>query len=806
MKTPISIVKLFAFTVVAVLVSAAATAAVQAQNKNVGSGPGRSGTWQKVDGNTLIAKGRRLIVPDKYLVFRVDQNALKDILATAPLEFTSETRDEPIIFELPMPNGRSERFRIEESPMLAPDVAAQFPTWKTFSGQGIDDPTATARFDINANGFHGYVSGPNGTYLVSPYSEFDRDNYVVYYKGDLTAGGAFACRFNGGTAKGAELENAFDDMPMLDLFSNGANLRTLRLAVSATKEYTNFYTGNTTTAFAAIQTTVNRMILIYRRDLAVTFTLVSDTRTVFTDAANGGFPPAADANVATLSLDRNQIVLDSTYGDANYDIGHSLSRTANPNGLASSPSICATGSKAQGFTGSNTPQGDGYDVDYVAHEIGHQFGMSHTFNNNTDGSCSTREPTSAFEPASGVTIMGYGGICAPRNLSANSIEFFHARSLEQSLAEMANQPPPPGGSCGTTLVSGNAPPMVNAGTNFTIPKLTPFTLTGSAVDATNNGLTYSWEEYDLGNPTSSTGDTDTDASGARPVFRSYNPSNVASRTFPSLTYILNNANTPPATYTTLLPTAPTSGSTNGYNCAASETCITGESLPSIARAMNFRLTVRDNFSGGGGVADSTMQVTVVNTPGPFQVTTQNSLAGLVPNAPWQANTAQTVTWDVAGTNAAPINTTNVNILLSTDGGITFPITLIAATPNDGTESITVPNNPTSTARIKVEAVGNIFFDISNANFTITTASAAGVEVSGRVTTRDGRGLRNAVVFLTDSSGTTRRVITSSFGYYRFSGVQAGGTYIVGVTSKQYQFDPRPVVVFGDLADIDFVAQ
>lgn len=704
-----SLASRFFHTVLFLTILALSTAA------GLGGTKGKNGDhlWTQVDESTATIRGPRSIAPENYLVYRVNSAELKRILASAPLEFTAAARARQIIFEVPTPDGRLERFWLEESPVLAPSVAAQFPTWKTFSGQGIDDPTATARFDINISGFHGYVSGINGTYLIDPYSSNDRNHYIAYYKGSVTATDPFSCGVDG-----SSIDAPYPVSGRAPEYSNGENLRTLRIAFSATKEYTTFHGNSTTTAFAAITTTVNRMILIYRRELAVTFTIVSNLTTVFSVGNDGGFPDASNPNVADLSVTRNQIVLDGAYGDANYDIGHALSRTGNPNGLALSPSLCSTGSKAQGFTGAPVPQGDGYDVDYVAHEIGHQFGMSHTFNNNVDGSCTTRSANSAYEPASGVTIMGYGGICAPRNLSANSIDVFHARSLEQSLAEMGTNPPSPGGTCGTTAATANVPPVPNAGANFTIPRLTPFTLTGSATDATNNGLTYSWEEYDLGNPTGSTSDPDTDANGARPIFRSYNPSTSPSRTFPSMTYILNNANNPPATYTTMLPNAPTSGSTNGYNCAAGENCITGESLPSIARTMNFRLTVRDNFAAGGGVADATMQVTVAAT-GPFRVTSPNT------NVTYAGNSTQTVTWDVGGSSGAPVNAANVKISFSSDGGSTFPNVLLANTANDGSETVTIPNVATTTARIKVEAVGNIFFDISDVNFT-TTASAAPV--------------------------------------------------------------------------------
>ncbi len=667
--------------------------------------------WKSVDEASLPVANRRASDSSKYLVYRLDKAALKNVTAQAPLEFTDAARQREVILEVPTPDGGTARFRLEESPVFASQIAAQFPTWKTFSGQGIDDPTATARFDLNANGFHGYVVGMRGTFLIDPYSLTDHKNYIVYYKGDLNQNREpFSCNLHGTQSDDAGL--SFLSAPTV--FSNGTQLRTFKLAVSASRQYTNFF-GSQANALAAIQTTVNRMIVVYRRELATTFTIVSDLRSVFTDANTGGF-----TNNSNADTDRNQVVLDMIYGNANYDIGHVLSVTPNPDGLAASPSLCDPTGKAQGFTGAPTPQGDGFDVDYVAHEIGHQFAMSHTFNNDIDGSCNTRSVNSAYEPASGVTIMGYAGICTPRNLSANSIEYFNLRSFDQSLNYLQNTVPQQYPTCGSTTATGNTAPTVAAAGTFNIPRQTPFTLTASATDADGNSLTYLWEEFDLGGATRSTGAVDTDEDGtARPIFRAYNATTSPARTFPSLYYILNNANTPPATYTGTLPFAPTVGSTNGYACSADAgtNCVTGERLPSIARTMNFRVTVRDNSAAGGGVADGAAQVIVNAAAGPFVVNSQNTATI------WAGNSAQTITWNVAGTTAAPINAANVNILLSTDGGQTFPIMLSPNTPNDGTESVTIPNTATTTARIKIQAVGNIFFDINNVNFTITQATA-----------------------------------------------------------------------------------
>ena len=813
-----SLLSVTTFTIMSAIFASTMTVQIFAGNGNEKKSISKqAGIWQRIDEKDLKTKSARVAVSGKYVLFRANLDRLKSILAAAPLEFTAAARMTEIILEIPTPEGGMSRFRIEESPMLAPHIAAQFPTWKQYSGQGIDDPTATARFDINANGFHGYVLGSNGTQLIDPVSLTDQNNYRVYYKGDI--GDSSRDSFSCGVVLDKKVSEGRFFSP--EVFSNGTHLRTYRLAISGTKEYTNFFGGNVTTAFAAVTTTVNRMIGIYRRDLSTTFTLVTGTGHMFTDANNGGFPAATDPNVASLSLDRNQVVMDSgnggnpaAVGNANYDIGHALSRTGNPNGLASSPSLCNNSGKAKGFTGSQVPQGDGFDVDYVAHEIGHQFAMSHTFNNDTDGSCNTRSADSAYEPASGVTIMGYGGICAPRNLSKNSIEYFNLRSFDQSLQWFADIA---GGTfggidpnCGTPAVNGNNVPVVTSPGNFNIPKLTPFTLTASATDANGDSLTYLWEEFDLGGATRSSGtvviDTDEDGT-ARPIFRAYNASTSGSRTFPSLHYILNNANVVPLTYTGTLPFAPTVGSTNGYVCDGAETCVSGERLPSMPRTMNFRVTVRDNRALGGAIVDGQSAVTVNGGAGPFQITTQNARpTEFAPAVTWQGGTTQTVTWDVANTTAAPISTANVKISLSSDGGQTFPVTLIASTPNDGTETITVPNSPTTTARIKVEAVGNIFFDINNANFTITAATAASVTVSGRVTTAEGRGLRNATISITDSLGVTRRTFTGVFGSYRLDGIEPGETYVISVRSRRFNFEPRILNVTDNVSDFDFIAQ
>lgn len=691
--------------------------------------------WRPAGKSSLPHLGRRLLTPEKYLVFSLNRSVLNGFLKAMPLEFTGEARSKATVIEIPMPDGSLSRFRVEESPVLAPHLAADFPTWKTFHGYGIDDPTATARFDWTSAGFHGYVLSPRGTVYIDPFQENDRENYIVYYKHEYGESSASPFRCNvddfGSSLKAADLPL---DAASVN-FTHGAAIRTYRLAIATTGEWARSNTASTdpqvvrTAGLAAMTTSVNRLDGIFRREIAVTLQLVNPSIT--NDAANIIFDdPATDPYNNTdqeAQLNINQTTIDGRVGTANYDVGHLYGTGGG--GVASAPSVCSN-QKAEGYSAREGIPGDPFTVDYVAHEIGHQFGGSHTYNNrDMGGACTTRSTQNAFEVASGSTIMSYVGICNIRNLQQyvdTGTPAFHIRSLTQMVENI--QDAGNGGSCGTPSGANNIP-TVNAGASFTIPRLTPFTLTATGNDADAGdvpNLLYSWEEYDLA-PSGSgqlgtpplTYDVDTDGV-LRPLFRAYSPVPSRSRTFPSLNFILNpgnnspaGSNNPPLIYTGNHPSG-----LPGATCAPMTECVIGENLPSVARTMNFRVAVRDRR---GGSADAGMTVTTVLTPGPFKVTVQDTPVD------WSAGSTQTVTWDVVDTNNPPINAANVNILLSLDGGQTFPTTLAADTPNDGTEQITVPATGTDNARIKVAAAGNIFFDINNANFQIT-GGAPGVAV------------------------------------------------------------------------------
>ncbi len=486
---------------------------------------------------------------------------------------------------LPMPDGTFARFSVEESPIMEPELAAKFPEIKTYRGQGIDDPTATARFDLMPSGFHSMILASSGTVMVDPYAKGDTDTYISYLKQDSGSDESFVCRF--GNDNGEDLFKS--NYGFLSAISSptvvsGTNLRTYRLALAATGEYTAKVGGGTVAGALAAQVLImNRVNSIYERDLAIRMILVSNNDAIiYTNAATD---PYTNDDGATM-LGENQTNLNSVIGSANYDIGHVFSTDGG--GIASIRAVCSNNNKARGETGLANPIGDAFAIDYVAHEMGHQFGANHTFN----ATSSNRAASAAYEPGSGVTVMGYAGVISGQNLAAHSIDTFHVRSFEEIIAFKENAQT--GGSCGTATATGNTAPTVTAPALLTIPKLTPFALTASATDPDGDSVTYDWQEYDRGSATSAVPNTDSDGV-ARPIFRSYLPTTSGTRVFPSLFYILNNGNVPP-------------GLTGGF--------LTGEILPAISRTMSFQVIARDNSAIGGGIGTATTSISVDGNSGP----------------------------------------------------------------------------------------------------------------------------------------------------------------------------------------------
>ncbi|SHJ10349.1 Por secretion system C-terminal sorting domain-containing protein [Hymenobacter daecheongensis DSM 21074] len=640
------------------------------------AGAPHSATAQRVlwadDAQTAPAARQTMARISQYRPISVQLEAMRATLAQAPTEQGAGARNSATVVSLPMPDGTSQRFRVVEVPVMAPALAAKYPSIKTYAAQGIDNPAATARLDVTPAGFHAMIMQAGRTVYIDPTANGDTEHYVVFDKQAMNQKG-FTCLNTDAQDVGVPQPATLPRVP------NGTQLRTYRMALACTGEYAAAVcapaAATVPLTLAKMVTSVNRVDGVYEQEVAVRLVLVANTDQLI--YLNGSSDPYTN-NSGSAMLTQNISTVNSIIGFSNYDIGHVFSTGGG--GVAYKPSVCLT-NKAGGVTGLPNPVGDAFDIDYVAHEVGHQFGGDHTFNSST-GNCAggNRAATSAYEPGSGVSIMAYAGICAPQDLANNSIPYFHSRSFDQIVAHITGA-----GNCGVVTATNNVVPVVNAGANYAIPYRTPFTLTGSATDT--DPLTYSWEQYNLGaagSPSVPVGDA--------PIFRMYSPTASPSRTFPKIYNLITNTDT------------------------------IGEQLPTYARKLIFRLVARDNRVNGGGVDYDSMNVAVVSTAGPFVATYPNTSGSIIS---WLAGTPQEVRWDVANTTAAPVNAANVDIMLSTDGGRTYPTTLLANTPNDGVQTLTLPATlaSSSTARIKVQASGNIFFDISNQNFSLRAATA-----------------------------------------------------------------------------------
>lgn len=612
--------------------------------------------------------------PNKSEIYQLNLQGLKNGLANAPKRGASSAPSN-VILSFPNANGTFSSYRIKEASVMHEDLQASYPNIRSYVGQGIENPAAIIRFSVTPQGLHTMtLNTGNGAEFIDPYTE-NGDSYIVYAKRDLPAlDTSFECRFDD--------HSVIDEVDDFDIAAarnaDDSTLRTFRLALACTIEYADFHVqaagvGAGTDAqkkaavLAAMNVTMTRVNGVYERDLSVTMNIIPNNEDIIFINSD-----SFDNNNAGTLINQSQTVIDANIGFGNYDIGHTFSTGGG--GLAQLNSPC-TANKARGITGLPNPVGDPYDIDFVAHELGHQYGAPHTFNGNTGNCNGNGTASNAYEPGSGTTIMAYAGICDPQNVQSNSDAYFHQKSLEMMWANISVG----NSTCGAQTATGNATPTAEAGANYIIPISTPYMLTGSSTDADGTGThTYTWEQWDLGTPGVP---TETTATG--PVVRSFEGTTNPTRYIPRLPDLLV-----------------TNGSTDW------------EKLVSINRDLNFQLTVRDNDPNGGQTASDLMTATVTNTAGPFVVTSQTT------NTTWSQGNTETITWNVAGTNAGTVNTPNVDILLSTDGGLTYPTVLATAVPNDGSHDIIVPNMTADNCRVMVKGNGNIFFNINTARFAI----------------------------------------------------------------------------------------
>jgi hypothetical protein len=665
---------------------------------------------------TNVKPAKRGQVPDvhptSYAPFMIDAAAMRQTLSKAPMEFTAAARNNPLTLALPMPDGSYERFKVVEAPIMEAGLAKKFPDIKTYRGQGIEDPHASVRLDMTSLGFHAQVLSPHGAFYIDPYYHLDQGTYVSYFKSANLPTSAWKCLDTdemlggdvGDVVEGATTHPSGSSLSLETI--NGTQLKTYRLACAATGEYTSFFGGTVAAGQAAIVTAMNRVDGVYENELAVRMVLIANNSSlVFTNASTDPYTN----NNGSAMLGQNQTTCDSIIGNANYDIGHVFSTGGG--GIARLGVVGTAGLKAQGVTGLPAPTGDSFYIDFVAHEMGHQYGATHTFNSVT-GNCGggNRTASTAFEVGSGSTIMSYAGICGSDDLQPHSDPYFHWESQAQIVNYISSGN---GLAAAQVTNTGNTPPNVSVpSSGIVLPARTPFALTATGSDADGDPLTFDWEEADLG-PATTIQQPD---NGQSPLFRSFSPTVSPTRYFRKLTDLINNTNTP-----------------------------NGEQFPATSRSLVFNVTARDNRSGGGGINTAAIFLTTFDTGAAFAVTSPNT------GTTYNLGSTIPVTWNVAGTTANGINTASVRILLSTDGGQTFPTVLNSSTVNDGNESVTLPNTPVSNARIKVESIGNYFFDFSNVDFHIAAISQVPAQPSLQAGSDTGASQTDGITRLNNSS-------------------------------------------------------
>jgi len=633
--------------------------------------------WQK--SSSVSGKQIQSADSQRKLYYKLNTDFLTAKLSNIVNKSSSEN-----ITEITIPNSQGilEKFQIWESSNFDPELQAKYPEIRAYQGKGVDDKSAVIHFSFSPRGIQTMVFRADKNTEFIEANPDNKGEYVLFSSKDAASKVRLECKtldvlsethLTSKTAKTASNDKVF---------------KTLRLALSCTGEYTSYFGGTKALALAGMNATLTRVNGVLNKDLAIQLVLIANNDAViYTNASTDPYSNAA-AGADGAWNQEVQSTLTSVIGNANYDIGHLFGASGGGGNAGCIGCICTnptTGNplgKGSAFTSPSNgqPEGDTFDIDFVIHEIGHQLGANHTF------SYDSGERTSVnVEPGSGSTIMGYAGVTNDYDIQNNSDDYFAYASIWQIQNTLSNK------TCPVSTSITNNPPVISAGIDYTIPISTAFVLKGTGSDAEGDAITYTWEEYD--NAINTAGSTSiaypTKPDG--PLFRSFPPTSSPIRYMPSLSSVLANQLT-----------------------------TTWESVASIDRTLNFTLTGRDNAAMGMAQTNTdAMVVNVVSSAGPFTVTSHNGT-----DLSWQQNTVQTVSWSVNNTNTLQ-GSSNVNIKLSTDGGLTFPITLVSNTPNDGSEAITLPASvPSSTnCRILIEPTANIYYAVNSKPFAVGYTSS-----------------------------------------------------------------------------------
>ena len=624
----------------------------------------KNSSWKLLENNKVVISQKIRQTPysvnQKLVQFNDVQ--FKQSLANVSQKSSGHTG---LVIQLPNINGELEKFQVWESSNFEPALQSQFPEIRSYVGKGITDPLAVLNFSLSPRGIETMVFRANtGTEFIEPYTK-DNSVYIIFDSATRIKG---KLPFNCNTDD-VEINQILSNKLVNSTFSSAQSYKTMRLALSCTGEYGQYFGGTVAGAMAGMNATMTRCNGVFEKDLAVKLLIIAnDNLVIYTNPATDPYSPAANMANWNTELQNN---LTSVIGAANYDIGHLFGATGGGGNAGCIGCVCVNASKGSGITSpaDAIPEGDTFDIDYVVHEMGHQMGGNHTFTHTAENN------TVNVEPGSATTIMGYAGIGGGgTDIQAHSDDYFHYVSIAQIQTNLGTKTCP----ISTSLAVTNPKPGVSVTPAYTIPVGTAFKLTGTGTGTAGEILTYSWEQNDdatiVGGTSTFPSPTKTDG----PNFRSLSPSSSPIRYMPKFSDVL-----------------------------AGNLVNTWETVSTVARSLSFVFTVRDNVLGGGQTNSAITNITVVDAGGAFAITSPNTA-----NVSWNLGSTQTITWNIAGTTGSGINTSNVNILFSTDGGATFPTVLASNTANDGTETVTLPNTASTTCRILIEPVGNIYYAVS----------------------------------------------------------------------------------------------
>ena len=621
---------------------------------------------------------------DNWRFFKFDHQQLKTEISSSKSQKTT-TYSPKILLMLPNENGIEEEFVLLNSPVLSPKLQSKHLNIKTFVGSSKSRPNVKARVSYSALGLNAWIMLPDGKHhFIQPLRK--TENTYFSYPRSKRNSVSFSCKTS------SEIENTASEVKTVNTMGErskiASDLKTFRIAISGSGGYTKIWGDddpengtNEEDAFAAVISTIHRVNEVFENDFGIHLELVSDLSLIY---------PDSDTDPYTSNISNQlQSTLDEVLGSENYDLGHLFAFSGSGNGDAGSVgNVCQEGKKGSAFSshpfqGSNSEpfMNDYFDIDFVAHEIGHQFGAFHTY------SYAYENGSNSAEPGSGTTIMGYAGITGPDDVVRHSDPYFHYYSIQDVLSYVESN------TCFTSSMNENQAPVIEAGPNLTIPSGTAYELIAIAEDPEGAPIHYCWEQLDKGQVSH---DNFGPNRPIGPQARSLPPSLSPIRTIPRMESVLT-------------------GNLTQTNPRVNQAW---ETVSNVERRLSWGLSVRDSyrqiFGQQGQVSFDTRVLTVNAAAGPFVINSQNENRVI-----WEAGAREQIAWEVANTDIAPINTQTVNILLSTDGGQTFPTALASGTLNDGIAHIIVPDTVTTNqARIKIIPNNSIYFTVNTQDIEI----------------------------------------------------------------------------------------